>query len=215
MTTQLTSVPPDSALVGLAQLYGDWREQGADRLRARRVDDAASAPDPRQVRRSVACWPSTRRSSRDGSEPSSSAAPPSTCWLALGVVVYSLVHGLITMASVVGNRLKVGILGTVANGIVQTVLAGLAFGRWWGLKGIAVAGPPRRVFVHVHSGGSAAAAASDEPDRRRFLFGLLGPWMLFAPPALFLVLAAASRGRSTSRLVSCFPAASPPPSSLF
>ena len=135
LTTQLTWVPPDSALVGLAQLHGE--RQGPDRLRRvvlmmlrlhLLLGGAALcgllAFNPAFVTQWV------------GAE--FFGGRPLNALLALGVVLYSLVHGLITMASVVGNRLKVGVLA-LANGVVQTVLA-LAFGRWWGLEGIAVAG---------------------------------------------------------------------------
>jgi hypothetical protein len=58
--------------------------------------------------------------------------------LAAGVVVYSLVHGLITTASVLGNRLQVGAV-VLVNGFVQAPLA-IVLGRHWGLPGIALAG---------------------------------------------------------------------------
>jgi hypothetical protein len=58
--------------------------------------------------------------------------------LAIGVVYSSLIHGFITTASVLGNRLQVGVVSLV-NGVVQTLLA-LALGSSYGLTGIATAG---------------------------------------------------------------------------
>jgi hypothetical protein len=58
--------------------------------------------------------------------------------LAIGVVSSSFIHGLITTASVLGNRLQVGVVALV-NGVVQTLLA-LALGSSYGLTGIAAAG---------------------------------------------------------------------------
>lgn len=61
-----------------------------------------------------------------------------TVLLAAGIVLYSLIHGLTTAASVVGNRLQVGII-TLVNGVLQLGLAVL-FGRRWSLAGVAGAG---------------------------------------------------------------------------
>jgi O-antigen/teichoic acid export membrane protein len=58
--------------------------------------------------------------------------------LAAGIVLYSLIHGLVTAASVVGNRLQVGII-TLVNGAMQIGFAVL-FGQRWGLVGVAAAG---------------------------------------------------------------------------
>jgi hypothetical protein len=58
--------------------------------------------------------------------------------LAAGLVLYSLIHGLITAAAVVGNRLQVGII-TLVNGVAQIGLA-ILFGERWGLIGVAAAG---------------------------------------------------------------------------
>ena len=58
--------------------------------------------------------------------------------LAAGIVLYSLIHGLVTAASVVGNRLQVGII-TLVNGVMQIGFAVL-FGQRWGLAGVAAAG---------------------------------------------------------------------------
>ena len=135
MATQLTWVPPDSALVGVAQLHGEHR--GPERLRQvvlmlgrlhLLLSGAALcgllAFNPAFVSRWV------------GVE--FFGGPALNGLMAAGVVVYSVVHGLITTASVIGNRLKVGVV-TLVNGLVQAAIA-LVFGRWWGLDGIATAG---------------------------------------------------------------------------
>jgi O-antigen/teichoic acid export membrane protein len=58
--------------------------------------------------------------------------------LAVGVVFYSLIHGLITCAAVLGNRPRVGV-AVFVNGAVQLALA-MVLGRLMGLNGIAYAG---------------------------------------------------------------------------
>lgn len=174
MTTQLTWVPPDSALVGLAQLYGE--RQGAERLRHvvlmmlrlhLLLGGAALcgllAFNPAFVSRWV------------GAE--FFGGRPLNGLLALGVVLYSLVHGLITMASVVGNRLQVGVLG-LANGVVQTALA-LAFGRLWGLEGIAVAGLLAALVTSIPVGVLLLRPAT-KLTARALIRELLGPWWLRA-----------------------------------
>jgi hypothetical protein len=50
--------------------------------------------------------------------------------LSASILLSSIVHGLITTASVLGNRFRVGVV-VLVNGTVQTVLA-LLMGRAWG-----------------------------------------------------------------------------------
>jgi O-antigen/teichoic acid export membrane protein len=135
LTTQLTWVLPDSGLVGLAQLYGEQR--GLSRLR--------------QV---VLMLLRLHLLLSGGAACLLFAFNPAfvTIWvgpqffgglllnalLAIGVVYSSLIHGFITTASVLGNRLQVGVVSLV-NGVVQTLLA-LALGSSYGLTGIATAG---------------------------------------------------------------------------
>jgi O-antigen/teichoic acid export membrane protein len=133
--TQLAWVLPDSGLVGLAQVAGE--EQSPERLR-----------------RVVMMMLRLHLLLAGGGALALLALNPSfvSIWvgaelfgglrlnalLAAGIVLYSLLHGLITTASVLGNRLKVGLV-TLVNGVVQIGLA-VAFGRMWGLSGIAAAG---------------------------------------------------------------------------
>ncbi|HEY6213494.1 MAG TPA: MATE family efflux transporter, partial [Vicinamibacterales bacterium] len=57
--------------------------------------------------------------------------------LAVGVVLFSIVHGLITSAAVLGNRLQVGVVIFV-NGLLQAALA-VVLGHRLGLMGVPVA----------------------------------------------------------------------------
>lgn len=58
--------------------------------------------------------------------------------LASGIVVYSLVHALTNAASVLGNRVQVGV-ATLVNGAVQ-IPAAILLGRVLGLEGVALGG---------------------------------------------------------------------------
>jgi O-antigen/teichoic acid export membrane protein len=136
MTTQLTWVLPDSGLVGLAQLYGERERGGLSRLRhvvlmllrlhlllAGGAACVLLAFNPAFV----TIWVG----------PQFFGGLSLNALLAIGVVFSSLIHGLITTASVLGNRLQVGVVALV-NGVVQTLLA-LALGSSHGLAGIAAA----------------------------------------------------------------------------
>lgn len=147
MTTQLAWVPPDSALVALAQLYGE--RHGVERirrvvlmmLRLHVLMSGAAlcgvlAFNPAFVTRWV------------GSEFFGGLGL--NALVAIGVLVSSVSHGLVTTASVVGNRFRVGIVG-ITNGFAQVALA-LAFGRMWGLPGIAAAGVLASLLTAIPAG---------------------------------------------------------------
>ena len=135
ITTQLVWLMPDSGLVGLAQLHGE----------------AQSAP---RVRHVVALFQQVHLLLAGAAACAVIAFNPTfvTRWvggplfggltlnilLASGIVVYSLVHALTNAASVLGNRVEVGVL-TLANGAVQ-ILAAILLGRSLGLEGIALGG---------------------------------------------------------------------------
>ncbi len=132
--TQFAWVLPDSGLVGLAQLHGEG--VSADRVRSvvlmmLRLHLVLSgllgcfllAFNPTFVR----VWVG----------PEFFGGVTLNVLLAAGVVATSFVHGLLTTTSVIGNRLRVGVL-TLLNGGAQTALA-LALGSVWGLTGIGVA----------------------------------------------------------------------------
>ena len=185
MVTQLVWVPADSGLVALAQLAGE--KKGVDRLRQvvlmmLRLHLLLSgvalcgllAFNPSFVTKWV-------------------GAPffggvLLNALIASGVMLYSMVHGFITTASVLGNRLKVGVIGFV-NGLAQTVLAVL-FGHWWGLPGIAAAGLVAAVITSVPA-GILLLRPQTALSVRHVTRELLAPWMARAAA---LVVAAAAAG---------------------
>ncbi|MGE3179539.1 MAG: lipopolysaccharide biosynthesis protein [Vicinamibacterales bacterium] len=147
MATQLTWVMPDAGLVGLAQVHGE--AQGADRLRslvttllrmhlllAGGAACGLLAANPAFVVRWV------------GADLFGGLALNTV--LAAGIVAFSLVHGVLTTASVVGHRVRVGAL-TLVNGVIQ-VVAAVVLGRIWGLPGIALAGLAAGLIVAVPAG---------------------------------------------------------------
>ena len=133
--TQLVWLTPDSGLVGLAQLHGEAKGTPRERhlvgllqqvhlLLAGAAACALLAFNPTFVARWV------------GDALFGGLAL--NALLAFGVVLYSLVHGLTSAASIVGSRVQVGIL-TIVNGAVQ-LAAAIVLGRWMGLSGVALGG---------------------------------------------------------------------------
>lgn len=105
--------------------------------------------------------------------------------LAAGIILYSFVHGLMTSAGVIGNRLEVGII-TLVNGLLQ--LAGaLVFGARWGLSGVAAAGLLTAVVTSVPAGLWVLRAA-DAAQIRDLARDIVLPWARRA--ALLLAVAA-------------------------
>src|ERR1700730_15105976 len=172
MTTQLAWVLPDSGLVGLAQLYG---ERGAlSRLRpvvlmllrlhlllAGGAACVLLAFNPAFVTTWVG--------------PQFFGGVLLNALLAIGVVFASLIHGLVTTASVLGNRLWVGLVALV-NGVVQTLLA-LALGSSPGLAAVAAAGLIAGAITSV-----PAAIVLLRPvtalTLRHLARELIGPWLV-------------------------------------
>lgn len=70
--------------------------------------------------------------------------------LAFGIVSSSVVHGLFAAAAVLGARLRVGLV-SLASGVVQVGIA-WAFGRVWGLPGVAAAGVAAAALVAIPFG---------------------------------------------------------------
>ena len=135
MSTQLAWVLPDSGLVGLAQLFGE--DPARSRLRSvvllllklhALLAGGALCVILAFNPAFVSAWVG----------PSLFGGLTLSALLAASIFVSSIVHGVITSASVLGNRLQVGVL-VLVNGVVQTVLA-LLMGNAWGLDGIAAAG---------------------------------------------------------------------------
>jgi O-antigen/teichoic acid export membrane protein len=185
MTTQLTWVPPDSALVGLAHLYGE--RQGEERLRhvvlmMMRLHLLLGGIAMCGLLTFNPAFVTTWVGAAFFGGLSLNAL------LAIAIVVNSLAHGLATIASIVGDRLKIGVLSLV-HGVVQTALA-IGLGGALGLNGIALAGfvaaftttIPFSIFLMRPSTGLNAARLARE---------LIAPWLV---RAIGLVAAAAIAG---------------------
>jgi hypothetical protein len=113
--------------------------------------------------------------------------------------MYSLVHGLITTASVLGNRLKVGVVGFV-NGVGQTFLAVL-FGHWWGLTGVAAAGLLAAIVTSVPA-GLTLLRPSTALSVRHLAGELIGPWLVRAAGIIALAAAAGAFYQSLGLVLS-------------
>jgi O-antigen/teichoic acid export membrane protein len=177
VSTQLAWVLPDSGLIGLSQLYGEGQPQARVRrvvmmiVRLHLVLAGVAACGVLAFNPAfVLAWIG----------PGFYGGHALTAWLAAGLVASSLVHGLITTASVVGNRLKVG-AATMANGVAQTVLA-LIFGFWWMLGGIAAAAPIAALATSAPA-GLALLRASTGLSQRMFWQELMSPWLQRILPA--------------------------------
>ena len=191
MSTQLTWVPPDSALVGLANLYGE--RQGEERLRhvvlmmlrlhlllGGLAMCGLLAFNPAFVTTWVGA--------------AFFGGLSLNALLAAGIVVNSLVHGLATIASIVGNRLKVGIVSLV-HGVMQTALA-IGLGRSLGLEGIAMAGFVA-AFTTTIPFSIVLMRASTGLNTGRLTRDLVAPWFV---RAIGLVAVAALAGLFYQRL---------------
>ena len=177
LSTQLVWVLPDSGLIGLSQLYGEGQPQARVRrvvmiiVRLHLVLAGVAACAVLSFNPAfVLAWIG----------PDFYGGHVLNAWLAAGLVASSLVHGLITTASVVGNRLKVG-AATMANGAVQIALA-LIFGQWWTLGGIAAAAPLAALATSAPA-GLALLRASTGMSLRMFWHELLSPWLQRIIPA--------------------------------
>jgi O-antigen/teichoic acid export membrane protein len=171
LSTQLAWVLPDSGLIGLSQLHGEGRPQARVRavvmtivrlhlVLAGTLACAVLVFNPAFVTSWVG--------------PAYFGGHALNVWLAGGIVVSSLVHAMVTTASVLGNRLTVG-AATIANGVAQTALAFL-FGAWWALGGIAAAA----VVAALATSAPVALLllrASTGMSLRMFWHELLSPWL--------------------------------------
>lgn len=182
---QMAWVLPDSGLIGLAQLHGEHESSE----RVRRVVTAmlqlhlllsgaaavgVLAFNPSFVTRWVG--------------PGLFGGLTLNALLALAVVSSSLVHGIVAAASVLGNRVRVGVL-TLGNGIAQLIGA-LALGSWFGLAGIASAGIVAALAIAVPTGVALLRPATGL-TLRRLVAELIAPWSMRIMP---LALAAAAVG---------------------
>jgi hypothetical protein len=184
LATQLAWVLPDSGLIGLSQLQGE--AQSPERIRrvvqmilrlhlvlAGATACAVLTGNPAFVR----VWV--------GAEFYGGHALNIS--LAAGIITASLAHGLITTASVLGNRLQVG-AATLAHGIVQTALA-FILGTWWALGGIAAAALVAALVTSAPA-GLALLGASTGLSFGPFLRELLWPTLQRIGPPLLVSAAA-------------------------
>lgn len=178
--TQLSWVVPDAGLVGLAQVHGEGR--GPSRIRplvltllrihlllAGGAACALLALNPAFVTRWV------------GADLFGGLALNTV--LALGIIVHSTVHGLLTTASVVGRRVWAGVLTLLLGGL--QVATALWLGARWGLPGVALSGVLCSLIVAV-PGGAALLRSSADVSMRALWDELARPWALLAGPVVVL-----------------------------
>jgi hypothetical protein len=170
--TQLVWLTPDSGLVGLAQLHGQ----------------AKAAP---RVRHLVGLLQLVHLLLAGAAACALLAFNPTfvTYWvgdalfgglilnalLAFGVVLYSLVHGVVSAASIVGGRVQVGIL-TMVDGVVH-VAAAVVLGRWMGLSGVVLAGLIAACLTSLPVAMLLLRRAIDF-SASRLVVDHVGPWTL-------------------------------------
>jgi O-antigen/teichoic acid export membrane protein len=183
VSTQLAWVLPDSGLVGLSQLHGEGQPQarlGAVVMMIIRLHLVLAGATACGVLvfnpAFVTAWVG----------PEYYGGHALNIWLAAGIVGSSLVHALVTIASVVGNRLKVG-AATMANGVMQTGLAFL-FGAWWALGGIAAAAVIAALSTSAPA-GLALLRGSTGLSFRSLWDELLSPWLRRLAPAALVCAA--------------------------
>ena len=178
-------VLPDSGLIGLAQLAGERRgsarltQMVGAMLRLHLLMSGAAACavlafNPAFVARWVG-------------EPFFGGLSLNAL-LAAGIILYSMAHGVMTAASVLGNRLQVGVVALV-NGGLQLVCA-VWFGHRFGLAGIAVAGLLAGAVTAVPA-GIYLLRAETGLTFRIVATELIAPWLLRVAP---LVATAAVTG---------------------
>jgi O-antigen/teichoic acid export membrane protein len=178
MCLPLAWVLPDSGHVGLAQLYGQGSAE--DRVRGtvlmmQRVHLLIAGVaacgllvfNPAFVTRWVG--------------PSMFDGLPLNTVLAIGVVVHSFTHGLITSASIAGNRPRIGVI-VVANALIHLALS-VYLGHRFGLVGVATAGVLAVVLTQLP--GSAVLLKRTTGLRPASMFeSLVLPWLGRAVPVL-------------------------------
>ncbi len=185
MCLPLTWVLPDSGHVGLAQLYGQGtakervREVIAMMQRAHLLIGGVAACgllafNPAFVTR----WVGPQMF--DGLQLNAA--------LALGLVVHSFTHGLITSASIAGSRPRVGFV-VLLNGAVHVALA-VFLGHRFGLLGVAVAGIVGSMLTQL-PGAFVLLHRTTGLPLRPMLDDLVAPWLVKAVP---LIAAAALVG---------------------
>jgi O-antigen/teichoic acid export membrane protein len=183
MCMPLTWVLPDSGHVGLAQLSGE-RQSGA------------------RVRKVVLMMQRLHLLIAGGLACGLLAFNPAfvTRWvgaplfggallnilLAVGVMLHSFIHGLVSSASIIGNRAKVGVL-VLINGVLQTLLA-IVLGHRLGLPGIVWASVAATALTAL-PGGIVLLRRSASLTARGLLSEAVTPWAVRGLPLIALAAA--------------------------
>lgn len=187
LTTQLAWVIPDAGLVGLAQVRGEQPPPQRLavlvmlmlRLHLLLAGGAACVLlvlNPAFVRHWVGA--------------PLFAGTTVNLLLSLAIVAASLAHGLMTSASVIGNRVRVGTFALV-HGAVQVVVA-WGFGVWWGLAGVAAASLAASLLIAIPAGAYLVRPATGLTVQGLWR-DVLRPWALRAAPVIALSGAAGLR----------------------
>ena len=103
--------------------------------------------------------------------------------LAAGVLLHSFIHGLVSSASIIGNRLKVGVL-VLINGVLQTMLA-VVLGHRLGLVGIAWASLATTAITAL-PGGIVLLRPKASLSARGLMQEAVIPWAIRGLPLLAL-----------------------------
>jgi O-antigen/teichoic acid export membrane protein len=103
--------------------------------------------------------------------------------LAVGVVLHSFIHGLVSSASIIGNRMKVGVV-VLVNGVLQTMLA-VVLGHRLGLPGVAWASLAATAVTAL-PGGVVLLEAKTSLTARALVDEAVIPWAVRAVPLVAL-----------------------------
>jgi O-antigen/teichoic acid export membrane protein len=181
MCTQLAWVLPDSGHVGLAQLHGERRSVRVQAviglmLRLHLLLSGAAACGLLAFNPAfVTSWVG----------PALFGGLALNALLALGVVLSSVVHGLLTSAAVLGRRMGVGVV-VLVNGLTQTLLA-IVLGHRIGIIGVAWASVVASALTSLPAGiALIRRATSFTPDV--LVSTLLWPWFVRMAPIVGLAL---------------------------
>jgi O-antigen/teichoic acid export membrane protein len=133
VVVQMGWIIPDSGLIGLAQLFGERRAQRLREVtramvRLHLIIAGGAVTLLLAVNPAFVTWWVT---------PALYGGHPLNLLLAAGVIVGSVTHALMTIASVLGRRLEIGV-ATIANGVLHVVVAWL-LANAFGVAGIAAA----------------------------------------------------------------------------
>lgn len=179
--TQMTWQTPDAALVGLAQLRGEGREERVREVTvslirltligAGVVACAVLAFNPSFV----SLWVGADRF----------AGLTANAWIALGAIALSLSHALFSTAATLGARVQIG-FATVAQGAVH-LGAAVVLGRLFGLPGVAAAAVVGTALV-AYPAGAFYLKRVTGLGQAELWRGALGPWSARAILLLLLGL---------------------------